>query len=104
MTPGHENSTPPSASVTLIDVYYTFFRHKWLTAALVVLGLVSCSAVYLLWPFPYTSEAKLYIRYVQEPTAPAAMDGNGNLSIRSPDDRGANILNTELEMLDSLDP
>ncbi len=104
MNPGQINSAPSPASVTLIDVYYTLFRHKWLTAALVALGVASGGAVYRLWPFPYTSEAKLYIRYVQETTAPAAMDGNGNFSIRSPDDRGANILNTELEMLESLDP
>jgi len=94
-------SAPPPASITLHDIYYVLFRHKWLTAILVALGVGVSLAVYWLAPFPYISEAKLYIRYIQETTAPAQMDGNSN--VRSPDGRGDNILNTELEMLASLD-
>ncbi len=101
MNPKQKNSAPPPASITLRDVYYVLFRHKWLTAVLIAVGVASGLAVYCLWPFPYISEAKLYIRYVQDPAAPVEMEGHAN--VRSPDDRGANILNTELEMLASLD-
>ncbi|HEV7923782.1 MAG TPA: hypothetical protein VGR14_00395, partial [Verrucomicrobiae bacterium] len=102
MTTKQKTSPPPAASISLRDVYYVLFRHKWLSAALVVLGGVCSLAVYELWPFPYVSEAKLYVRYIQENTAPAELDGNK--AVKSPDDRGANILNTELEILASLDP
>jgi Mrp family chromosome partitioning ATPase/uncharacterized protein involved in exopolysaccharide biosynthesis len=102
MNTRQKNSAPPPASITLRDVYYVLFRHKWLTAVLVALGVGSSVAVFWLWPFSYVSEAKLYIRYIQETTAPVEVSGNAN--VKSPDDRGANILNTELEMLASLDP
>src|SRR5271154_4271879 len=101
MTTRQKSSPPPPAAISLRDVYYVLFRHKWLTAALVVVGVGCGLAVYELWPFPYVSEAKLYVRYIQETTAPAEIEGNQN--VKSPDDRGANILNTELEILGSLD-
>ena len=96
-----KTTSPPPASITLHDIYYVIFRHKWLSAILVAMGLACSLAVYCLWPFPYTSEAKLYIRYIQETTAPVEMEGNAN--VKSPVGRGDNILNTELEMLASLD-
>jgi Mrp family chromosome partitioning ATPase len=83
------------------DIYYVLFRHKWLIAILAAVGVVGSLATYLLWSAPFVSEAKLYIKYIQETGAPTVMDGNSN--VRSPDERGAHILNTELEMLKSLD-
>jgi Mrp family chromosome partitioning ATPase len=99
-----KNPAPPPASITLRDVYYVLFRHKWLTAVLVAMGVVGSLVVYENWlyQFPYISEAKLDILYIQDTKVPTPIDGNAN--VRSPDDRGANILNTELEMLRSLDP
>src|SRR5580692_3261216 len=102
MTIRQKSSPPPPVSISLRDVYYVLFRHKWLTTALVVLGVGCSLAVYRLWPYPYISEAKLYVRYIRETSAPAEIEGNNN--VKSPDDRGANILNTELEILASLDP
>jgi Mrp family chromosome partitioning ATPase/uncharacterized protein involved in exopolysaccharide biosynthesis len=101
MTTRQKISAPPPASISLRDIYYVLFRHKWLTAVLVALGVGSSLAVYELYPFPYISEAKLYIRYVQDSPAPTQMEGNAN--VRSPDDRGANIMSTEVEMVYSLD-
>jgi polysaccharide biosynthesis transport protein len=92
---------PPPASITLQDIYYVIFRHKWMSAILVAIGLACSLAVYWLFPFPYISEAILYIPYIQEATAPVEMEGNAN--VRSSVGRGDNILNTELEMLASLD-
>src|ERR1700722_5997269 len=101
MTTRQKSSPPLPASISLRDVYYVLFRHKWLTAVLMVLGIGCSLAVYERWPFPYVSEAKLYVRYIQEAAAPAELEGNHD--VKSPDDRGANILNTELEILASLD-
>ena len=87
-----KGSPPPPAAFALHDVYYILFRHKWLIAVLAALGIASGAVVHSLWTFPYTSEAKIFIRYIQDTTAPAEMGGTAK--VRSPDDRGANILNT----------
>jgi Mrp family chromosome partitioning ATPase/uncharacterized protein involved in exopolysaccharide biosynthesis len=97
-----QTSQPPPASISLRDVYYVLFRHKWLILILTALGLAASFAVYSLWHFPYTSQAELFIRYIQDVTDPSAMDGTAT-RVKSPDDRGVNILNTELQVLTSLD-
>ena len=95
-----KGSPPPPAVFTLHDVYYVLFRHKWLIAVLAALGIASGAVVHSLWTFPYTSEAKIFIRYIQDTTAPSVMDGSSKVqTLNLP----ANILNTELEILTSRD-
>lgn len=92
-----------SSSLNLGDIYYIFFRHKWKILLIITLGLAAAASVYFFWPTPYGSEAKLYIRYVVETKNPAQM-GQNDPRIKSPDDRGGeSIINTELEILTSLD-
>jgi len=83
------------------DVYYILFRHKWMIAILAGLGVASSVALYFLWPFPYTSEAEIFVRYDVESTGPSDLDTA--TKVRTPDDRGAGILNTELQILTSRD-
>ena len=54
-----------------------------------------------LWPFPYSSEARLFIRYVSDTRTPSDIAGQANVKL--PDSRGANIVNSELEILSSRD-
>jgi Mrp family chromosome partitioning ATPase/uncharacterized protein involved in exopolysaccharide biosynthesis len=96
-----KSPTPPPASISMRDIYYVLFRHKWLITILVVLGVGSSAWIYWMYPFPYYSEAELYIKYIQETTAPTAIDGNS--SVKSPDGHGDNILNTEKDMIESYD-
>ena len=96
-----QNGSPPPASITLRDVYYVLFRHKWLIAVLLALGVGCSLAIYSLWPFPYSSRAKIFIRYIQDSGMPTGIDGSAK--VKSVDDRGANILNTELEIMTSDD-
>jgi Mrp family chromosome partitioning ATPase/uncharacterized protein involved in exopolysaccharide biosynthesis len=91
----------PPASITMRDVYYVLFRHKWLITILAALGLVSSLGVYWLGPFPYISRAKVFIRYIQD--ARPTSDIDSAAKVQSPDSRGANIMNTELEILTSMD-
>lgn len=95
-------SPPAPAAISVRDVYYILFRHKWMITILAALGLGAAAAVYTLWPFPYGSEAKLFIRYVQDTRSPSEIEA-GSTKVMSPDGNGANIMNSELELLTSGD-
>ena len=57
--------------------------------------------IFVLRPAVYRSEAKLFVRYVQDARLPAGMGENAQ--IKSPDSRGDNIISSEAEVLTSLD-
>lgn len=101
MQPTPKTAPIAAPSLTLGDIYYVLFRHKWKITACAVLGLVAASIVYRLNPPPYNSEAKLYIRYVvTEGRTPAPGDDG---RFKSPDIRGETIMDSEREILTSLD-
>lgn len=88
-------------SLALGDIYYALFRHKWKIALATVVGILAAAAYFVRFPPPYQSEAKLFIRYVTETKgiAPAADD----IRTKSPDQRGETIMNSEVEILTSMD-
>jgi uncharacterized protein involved in exopolysaccharide biosynthesis/Mrp family chromosome partitioning ATPase len=87
--------------MTLGDIYYVLFRHKWKIILCSVAGLVAAVTLYVLNPPPYQSEAELFIRYVLESRSPnPTVDGPKMIS---PDDQGQTIINSEIEILRSLD-
>lgn len=87
--------------LNLADVYYVIFRHKWKIICLSAAGLLAAAGVYLAKPPAYSSEAKLLIRYVVESRVPSGMGGDPQ--IKNPDPGGANIINSEIEIIRSLD-
>src|SRR5208282_1231041 len=91
----------PTHSFGPDDIYYVLFRHKWRILVCTMIGLVAAAGYYFLFPAPYQSEAMVFIRYVLESSSPG-MPGNDSKSI-SPDQRGETIMNTEIEILGSLD-
>jgi succinoglycan biosynthesis transport protein ExoP len=88
--------------MTLADIYYIVFRHKWKMILIAGTGLVAALLLPLGWSRPYQSEAKLLIRYVLESHTPTSV-GATDSKLKSPDERGENVINTELEILTSLD-
>jgi succinoglycan biosynthesis transport protein ExoP len=88
-------------NLSLGDVYHILFRHKWKILLIAGAGILGALLLPLLHQAPYTSEAKLYIRYVLESSTPTP-DAN-DPRIKLPDNRGDSIVNTELEILTSLD-
>ena len=86
--------------MSLTDIYYVLFRHKWKILGLSAAGILAAANIYIMKPPLYTSAAKLYVRYVEDARLPS---GPGNSQVISPDDRGENILNSEVEILKSLD-
>ncbi|MGO8927564.1 MAG: exopolysaccharide transport family protein [Limisphaerales bacterium] len=84
------------------DIYYVLFRHKGKIALISGLGIVAALLLPRVRPAPYQSEAKLYIRYVLETKSPTQGEAT-DPRVKTPDARGDSIINTELEILTSLD-
>jgi succinoglycan biosynthesis transport protein ExoP len=87
--------------MTLGDIYYVLFRHKWRILICTIVGVLAAGALFKFRPPPFQSEAKLFIRYVVTENKTLGPAGDG--SIKSPDQRGETIMDSELEILTSLD-
>jgi uncharacterized protein involved in exopolysaccharide biosynthesis/Mrp family chromosome partitioning ATPase len=97
-----ENKTAGTGALGLTDIYYVLFKHKWKILVLACAGLLAAGFVYRFWPHTlYRSEAKLFIRYIQESGAPLAVADDAQ--IKSVDQRGETIISSELEILTSMD-
>ena len=103
-------ANPPNAAATAYasaafsadDAIYTLFRHKWLVLAFVCLGVVGAVAVRFVRPPLYVSKAKLMVHYVVDSRAATTANSEGQ-NVQSVDVGGQNIINSEIEILTSLD-
>lgn len=84
------------------DIYYILFRHKWKILLCSVLGLLAGAAYHAFFPPPYQSEARLFVRYVVSESKAAGPVGESS-NVKSPDLRGETIMESEQEILTSLD-
>jgi uncharacterized protein involved in exopolysaccharide biosynthesis/Mrp family chromosome partitioning ATPase len=96
----HPPTAPPSG-LTLGDLYYVFFRHKWKILLVFLASVAAAVAIYQLQPALYVSEAKILIRYIVETKDPARSPDTAQ--VKSPDTQGNSIINSEIEILTSLD-
>src|ERR1022692_3114225 len=98
-----KHKTSPSAgfNLKLGDIYHVLFRHKWKILTVWILGLVACVGIYLRWPVPFSSQAMLFVRYVRDDRPINSMQGDQN--IQSATSGADSVINTESEMLRSLD-
>jgi uncharacterized protein involved in exopolysaccharide biosynthesis/Mrp family chromosome partitioning ATPase len=97
-----KNTRPHAPLITLADIYYILFRHKWKIIVLAVLGIAAAVLLPLAWPQTYISEAKLLIKYVADTHVPTGPNSDGSRTLYT-DAAGRNIINTELQILTSLD-
>ncbi|HLX68631.1 MAG TPA: Wzz/FepE/Etk N-terminal domain-containing protein, partial [Verrucomicrobiae bacterium] len=74
---------PHAPGLTLGDIYFILFRHKWKILALSALGFIAAFALPRMSTKVYQSEAKLLIRYVTETPAPIH-PGEGDPGLKSP--------------------
>lgn len=91
------------AGFGLSDLYYTLFRHWRMIAGSLLAGVAIAAGAFFYFKPIYTSEAKLWVKFVSEkrsigpgPTAPDSVT-------LSPDRSGDNIMNSELEIFRSFD-
>src|SRR5713101_1405528 len=99
-TPAKERDPQPSG-MNVGDIYYILFRHKWKILLCSAAGVLASGVLLLFKPPFYKSEAKLLIRYILDNKS--ANPGAKDSQITSPDARGENIINTEVEILRSFD-
>jgi len=89
----------PSGGMNLNDIYFILFRRKWIIILFGLLGIGAAAALYLRHKPIYRSDGKLLVRYIVEDKP--LMPGD-NTQVRSPDS-GGTIINSEIQILTSLD-
>lgn len=94
-----KNQDAASSGMSLQDVYFILFRQKWIILFFSAAGFLAALAVCFFRPPQYQSEAELSVRYVVEGKS---LNAPGEQT-RSLDGGSDNIINTELEILQSLD-
>ncbi|MGH7981243.1 MAG: Wzz/FepE/Etk N-terminal domain-containing protein, partial [Limisphaerales bacterium] len=91
---------PQTPGLSLGDVYYTIFRHKWKIVAASLAGLLAAAGIYFFKPPPYQSQAELLIKYVPADTQ---LNLVGDQKVILPDPEGDDIINSEIQILTSMD-
>lgn len=95
---------PTNSTMSVHDILYILFRHKWKILICTAIGLAAAALLFIYVPPSFQSEAMLFIRYVTEDSAPVLPDGASAKPISLADlDRGDTILNTEIDILSSMD-
>src|SRR5208282_1018153 len=94
---------PSSPGLTVRDVYYILFRHKWMILFLAALAAGASFSIRFAWPVPYESDAEILIKWV----ATSHPIGQGRdasdvqyVSMGSQED---SIINSEIKILTSQD-
>jgi polysaccharide biosynthesis transport protein len=83
------------------DIYYVLFRHKWKILLLSLVGILAAAAFHFLKPPPYQSQAELLIKYVPQAGTMPLMGSDQKMIM--PDERGEDVINSEIQILTSLD-
>ncbi len=91
-----------SSSISISDIYYLLFRHKWKLILCTLAGLIAAGTYYKLNPPPYQSLASLFIRFVISDGKSVGPSPDG-ATTKSPDQRGETIMASEVQILASLD-
>ena len=97
-----KSQDPPSMAMSLGDIYFVLFRHKWMILFFSFAGIVGAMLMlFVVKPPQYQSEAMLSIRYVVE--GKSLNPPGDEQNTRSLNERSDSIINTELATLHSLD-
>jgi len=89
----------PGLGIKLADIYYMLFRKKWLIVGFFGAGLILASIVFFTQKALYWSEAKLLVRYIIDTKSVETIGSQ----VKSLNYGGESIINSELEILTSLD-
>ena len=91
----------PTPGISMGDIYYVVFRHKWKILILTLAGLLAAVTFNFLKPPPYQSQAELLIQYVPQAGAMPVMGSDQKVIV--PDARGDDVINSEIQIMTSLD-
>jgi len=95
-----QTGAPPSPGMGLGDIYYILFRRKWVILLCSLCGFVAAGITYATWKPTYSSTAKLYISDIISRKPPSELDPGVTVT---PTGNSGNVLDSELEILNSLD-
>lgn len=87
--------------LSLENIYFTIFRHKWKIFVCTVLGIGAAIPAYFSLKPSYVSEARLLIKYVERDAPQAAPGANSN--VRQLSRKAEDIIASELQILTSND-
>ncbi len=93
------NASPapsPEGGFSAHDIFYALYRHKWKLIFFTLLGIAAGAAVFLTAKPSYVSQASVIVKYVVQGRL---IGSDGTMDIRSPDNHGEKIINSELEMI-----
>ena len=93
--------TEQSPGMSVADIYFILFRHKWKIVSLSVAGLLAAGAIHHLMAPPYQSQAEVLIKYIPAAAQPALVGDSQRFTVL--DSRGDSIINAEIQILTSLD-
>jgi succinoglycan biosynthesis transport protein ExoP len=88
----------PTSGMSVADIYFVLFRRKWLILGFSLAGILAALAVCLIKPQQYKSEAELSLSVLDAKPINVPGEETGPLN-----DPSVNIINTEVEILLSLD-
>src|SRR5271166_4503408 len=87
--------------MNLNDVLFIFFRHKWKIIVCATAGILAATGIYFLLPSQYESQAKLFVRYIEDRSAVDGLDSQSKTeTLGSPSE---SAINSEVEILTSSD-
>jgi succinoglycan biosynthesis transport protein ExoP len=97
----HNEQVAPAPGLTVVDIYFVIFRHKWKIVILTLLGLLAAGYYYHTSQPPYQSDAELLVRYISDTRSmnPAANDSQ----VTSIIDQGQSIMKSEMAIMTSSD-
>lgn len=97
----HKPGANTGLNLSPADIFYILFRHKRKILAIWALGIAVAVSLYFFWPVPYKSVAKVEIRYIEDTRPMTTVPGDQVIqsTASSPD----SLINTEIEILQSLD-
>ena len=100
MNNNRQTQHQPPAGMTVGDIYYVLFRHKWKIILLSLAGILAAAGIDFFQPPPYQSQAELLIQYVPQARSLSLV---GNEKVIVPDTRADSIIDAEIQILTSLD-
>jgi len=90
-----------SSAFGLADIAYIFYRHKAKILVCSTIGIAAAAAIAFKYQPDFVSDSKLMIRYVVDSRRSNPLETGDQ--VRNPDSRGDNIINSEVELIMSLD-
>ena len=94
------NLAPAPAAIKPSDIFYALFKHKVIIILLTLFGVIAAAIVYKFYPDEYSSQARLFIRYVEQ--GKTQISAGDNERIRTVE-QGDSIINSEMQIITSMD-